>query len=110
VFFEAPLNVFLNWWLAHGIYLKTSNTPLDIYNINKLIYTLSMHENMTQVFLVNMTLDKFPPWGKPVSNGSIYKWSLKHEIQQVIQYDGTCIQRKVLSSLSKGTKKKCTQA
>jgi hypothetical protein len=61
VFFEVLLQVFLNRWLAHAIYLKTSNTPLDLYNTNKLIYTLSMHENRTQVFLVNMTLDKPPP-------------------------------------------------
>ena len=54
--FEVPLQVFSNWWLAHAIYLKTSNTPLDLYNTNKLIYTLTMHENRTQVFLVHMKI------------------------------------------------------
>jgi hypothetical protein len=44
------LQVFSNQWLAHAIYLKTSNTPLDLYNTNKLIYTLSMHENRTGIF------------------------------------------------------------
>jgi hypothetical protein len=56
--------VFSNQWLAHAIYLKISKNPLDIYNTNKLIYTLGMHENMTHVFLVNMTLDN--PSGKTI--------------------------------------------
>jgi hypothetical protein len=50
VFFEVPLQVFSNRWLAHAIYLKTSNTPLDINNTNKRIYTLSMHEMNTGIF------------------------------------------------------------
>jgi hypothetical protein len=59
--FKVPLHVVLvAHRLAHA-YLKIYNTPLDLYNYYNVVLNFSMHEIMTQVFLVNTTLDKTPP-------------------------------------------------
>jgi hypothetical protein len=48
--FEVPLQVFSYPNVSTCNILKTNNTPLDLYNSNKLIYTLSMHEMNTSIF------------------------------------------------------------
>jgi hypothetical protein len=58
--FKVSLHVVLvTHRLAHA-YLKIYSTPLDINNYYNVVLNSSMHENKTQVFLVNTTLDKTP--------------------------------------------------
>ena len=85
-------------------------THLGIFTTeNIVVLNTNIHENEHGYFWSTWPWIT-PPRGKPVWNGSIYKWCLKHEMQQQIQYDGTCIQSKLLSSYAKRSKEICAQA